>query len=114
MLRPLAFVAVRQEQHEAAVLAPLLLGRGDELIDDDLRAVHEVAELRFPQHERAGIGDGVAVLESEDAVFAEAASRRRRSSRPRCGSVAVCSPSAFSAMTGASAFGAELSAFSGT
>ena len=51
MLRPLAFVAVRQQHHQAAVLAPLLFGAGDELIDDDLRAVHEVAELRFPHHE---------------------------------------------------------------
>ena len=53
------------------MLAPLLFGAGDELVDDDLRAVHEVAELRFPHHERAGIGDGVAVLESEDAVLGE-------------------------------------------
>ena len=48
VLRALAFVAVRQEQREAAEPAPLRLARGDELVDHDLRAVGEVAELRFP------------------------------------------------------------------
>src|SRR4051812_24644126 len=43
MLRALAFVAVRQEHYQAAVLAPLFLSRGDELIDDDLAAVDEIA-----------------------------------------------------------------------
>ena len=33
-------------------LAPLLLAGGDELVDDRLRAVDEVAELRLPQHQR--------------------------------------------------------------
>jgi len=41
------------------------------LIDDDLRAVHEVTELRFPHHERRGIGDGVAVLEAHARVLRE-------------------------------------------
>ena len=54
MLRALAFVAVRQEQREAAQAAPLGLARSDELVDDDLRAVDEVAELGFPDDERDG------------------------------------------------------------
>ena len=41
--------------------------RGEELVDDHLRAVGEVAELRLPQHQRAGIGERVAVLEAEHA-----------------------------------------------
>ena len=52
MLGTLAFVAVRQQQHQAAGLAPLGFGAGDELVDHDLRAVGEVAELRLPQHQR--------------------------------------------------------------
>ncbi len=54
MLRALAFVAVRQQQRDAGQQAPLGFAGGDELVDDDLRAVGEVAELRFPQHERFG------------------------------------------------------------
>jgi hypothetical protein len=49
---PWPFVAVRQQQHEAAHALPLLLAGGDELVDDDLRAVGEIAELRFPQRQR--------------------------------------------------------------
>jgi hypothetical protein len=52
VLRPLPLVAVRQQQHEAGEQAPLVLGRGEELVDDHLRAVDEVAELRLPEHQR--------------------------------------------------------------
>ena len=48
MLRPLPFVAVRQKQRESAEPAPLRFARTDELVDDDLRAVGEIAELAFP------------------------------------------------------------------
>ena len=65
MLRALALEAVGEQQHEAAALAPLVLGGDDELVDDRLRAVAEVAELRFPAHERVAVGDRVAVLEAE-------------------------------------------------
>src|SRR5581483_5988147 len=51
VLRPLAFVAVRQQQHQSGEQAPLVLARGDELVNDDLRAVGEVPELRLPQHQ---------------------------------------------------------------
>ena len=67
----LALVAVRQQQHDRGALAPLLLGRGDELVDDRLRAVDEVPELGLPQHQRVGSLDRVAVLEAEGGVLAE-------------------------------------------
>ena len=51
MLGPLPFVAVRQQQHQRRRQAPLGSARGDELVEDDLRAVDEVAVLRFPQHQ---------------------------------------------------------------
>ena len=57
MLRPLSFIAVRQQQHDAAVLSPLGAVGHDELVDDRLRHVYEVTELRFPQRERIS-GDG--------------------------------------------------------
>ena len=54
VLRPLPFVAVRQHHHETAQAAPLGLARADELIDHDLGAVREIAELRFPDHQLVG------------------------------------------------------------
>ena len=52
VLGSLAFVAVRQQQDEAGEQAPLGFAGGDELVDDDLRAVGEVAELGLPEDER--------------------------------------------------------------
>ncbi|MCY1238751.1 hypothetical protein D9M72_515080 [compost metagenome] len=71
VVRTLAFVAVGQHEHQGGTLAPLLLGRGDELIDDGLRAVDEVAELRFPQHQCIGALHGVSVFEAHRSVFGQ-------------------------------------------
>lgn len=50
-----SLVAVR-EQHDYATLSdPLGLATGDELINDALRRVGEVAELGLPQHHRVGV-----------------------------------------------------------
>jgi hypothetical protein len=62
---------VRKEQDEPRGLAPLGPARDDELVDHDLRAVDEVAELRLPEHEGVGGGDRVAVLERESGVLGE-------------------------------------------
>src|SRR5262249_16799373 len=67
VLRPLPFVAVRQKKDEPREAEPLVLGRDDELIDDDLRRVEEVAELRLPHDEAARAVEAVAILEAEDA-----------------------------------------------
>src|SRR6516165_1202823 len=56
---------MREQQGEAAALSPLVFGRDDELVDDDLAAVAEVSELRFPADERVLIRDRIAVLEAE-------------------------------------------------
>src|SRR5262249_21274518 len=73
MLGPLPLVAMRQEQHDAVGTLPLRVAAGDELVDDDLRAVGEVAELRLPEHERFGIVERVAELEAEHGEFGERA-----------------------------------------
>ena len=49
MFRSLAFVTMRQQHHEPRRLLPLVFRSRDVLIDDRLRAVAEVAKLRFPQ-----------------------------------------------------------------
>ena len=71
VLRALALVAVGQEQDDAAEQAPLVFAGGDELVDDDLRAVGEVAELGFPEDEGFGVVAAVSVLEAEHAGFGE-------------------------------------------
>ncbi len=69
MLRPLAFVAVRQHADEARHAQPLALARRDELVEHDLRAVGEVAELRLPDGERVRLGERIAVLEAEHRLL---------------------------------------------
>ena len=65
MLRPLAFVAVRQQHGEAAVASPFGFAGGDELVNQHLRAVGKVAELRFPDGQPQRLGGGVAVFKAE-------------------------------------------------
>ncbi len=69
MLRTLALIAVRQQQHEAGHAQPFALAGGDELVDHDLRAVGEIAELRLPQHERVRLGEAVTIFEAEHGLF---------------------------------------------
>ncbi len=69
VLRALPFVAVRQQHHQTAHPAPFLFARGDELINHHLRAVGEVAELRFPDGQRTRLCGGVTVFERQHGFF---------------------------------------------
>ena len=71
MLRPLAFIAVRQQADEARHAQPLALARRDELVEHHLRAIGEIAELGLPQHQRIGLGERIAVFEAEHGLFGE-------------------------------------------
>ncbi len=71
MLRALAFVAVRQHQRQAVGTAPLHFAGRDELVDHHLGAVDEVAELRFPDHQRVRIGRRVAELEGQHGLLGQ-------------------------------------------
>jgi len=51
MFRALAFVAVREQHDDAGEQVPFGFAGADELVDDGLRDVDEVAELRFPEDE---------------------------------------------------------------
>ena len=62
---------MRQEQHQAVLLAPLVFCGGKELVDDDLSAVGEVAELCLPNGEGFRAGQGVAVVKAQYRVLAE-------------------------------------------
>src|ERR1700687_71933 len=65
MLWSLALVAVRQKHHEPRRQIPFILARADELVDDHLRAVGEIPELRFPQNERRRIVAANAISTSQ-------------------------------------------------
>ena len=80
-----ALVAVRQQQRQPRGLAPLGQARDDELVDDHLGAVDEVAELRLPQHERLGRLLRVAVLEADAAPSPTAGCCAAPSARARPG-----------------------------
>ena len=71
MVRALALIAMRQQADEARQAQPLPLARRDELIEDDLRAVGEIAELGFPEGERIRLGERIAVFEAEHRHFGE-------------------------------------------
>ena len=73
MFRALPFVAVGQEHDQAAGPAPFRLGRGDELVDDDLGAVGEIAELGLPHDEHVGLVERIAVIEAEHGGLGEQA-----------------------------------------
>src|SRR5467141_5227779 len=65
MLWSLALVAVRQKHHQPRRQIPFILARADELVDDHLRAIDEIPELRFPQNERLGVVAAESVFETE-------------------------------------------------
>ena len=60
---------MRQHEGQAVHAAPLHFTRGDELVDHHLRAVGEVPELGFPNHQRVWVVRGVAVLEGQHSFF---------------------------------------------
>ena len=71
MLRPLPFVAVRQQQGQTRDPTPFGFARGNELIDHHLRAIGEVTELAFPDHERVRLGRGITVFEGHHSFFGQ-------------------------------------------
>ena len=67
----LPVVAVGEEHDDCGEQAPFGFAGCDELIDDALCAVDEVAELGFPEDKSFGVVAGVAVLEAESCGFGE-------------------------------------------
>ena len=88
VVRPLPFVRVRQQQHQRRPQPPLAARRDEELVDHHLRAVDEVAVLRFPDHQPRRLLDVVAVLEAD---------RPRSRSAGCCGSRTPPAPAAATA-----------------
>src|SRR4030095_3742374 len=64
---------MRQEQNDSARPLPFRFRGNDELIDDGLRAVREIAELSFPKAKHARVIERIAVVETEDRGFGQKA-----------------------------------------
>ncbi|MNT31173.1 hypothetical protein D3C72_1669980 [compost metagenome] len=71
MLRTLPFVAVWQQHHQATHTAPFLLAGADELVDNNLRTVSKVTELRFPDSQGARLCGGIAVFKRQYRFFGQ-------------------------------------------
>ena len=69
MLWALALEAVRQKHDKTRHAQPFAFTRTDELVEHDLRAVGEIAELRFPKRQRIWLRQRVAVLKPENRIF---------------------------------------------
>ncbi len=71
VLGTLAFVAVRQEQGQAAQAAPLGFTGSDELVDHHLGAIGEITELGFPDDQGVRRSRGVAVFEAQHGFLGQ-------------------------------------------
>ena len=71
MLGPLPFVTMRKQKHDAARPLPFALRTGDKLIDDHLRTVGKITELRLPLTEHLGVVQRIPVIESQHCGFAQ-------------------------------------------
>src|SRR5262249_40600286 len=69
MLGALPLVAVRQQEHDSAGPLPFRFCRDDELIDDRLRAIGEITELRFPEAEHFWVVERVTVIKPKHRGF---------------------------------------------
>src|SRR5688572_9757661 len=61
--------AMRQEQHNSAQPAPLVFSACQELVDDHLGAIAEVAILGFPGNKALRTIQAVAILKPEHSGF---------------------------------------------
>src|ERR1700722_19053144 len=71
MFGALAFITVGQKKDKAGEQVPLIFSGADELIDDGLRDIGEVAKLGFPQDQSFGIVATVSVFKSHHPRFRE-------------------------------------------
>ena len=60
---------MRQHERQAVHTAPLHFAGGNELVNDHLGAVGEVAELSFPNDQGVGIVGSVAILKAKHSFF---------------------------------------------
>ena len=64
---------MRQQEHKRRLLSPFRARGQHEFVEHNLRTVHEIAVLRFPNDEPFGRLHVVAVLESDGGIFRQRA-----------------------------------------
>src|SRR5262249_35170307 len=69
MFRALTLVSMRKEKNYAAGSLPFRLGTDDELIDYDLGAVGEVAELCFPHAKQVRVIHRISVVKPQNSCL---------------------------------------------
>src|SRR4051812_20347573 len=69
----LSFETMREQQHNAAEPIPFVLGTRQKLIDEHLRSVHEIAELRLPTNQTVRAVEAVAVVKPKHPVLGKRA-----------------------------------------
>ena len=62
---------MRQKKDDRGALTPFLLRAADELVDDGLGTIEEVAELGLPEHQCVRSLDRIAVLEAHRGILRE-------------------------------------------
>lgn len=71
MLWALAVHSVWEQENKSTVHVPLHFGGGDVVINYDLSSVGEISKLSLPANQTIRISNGIAVVESHDAIFGE-------------------------------------------
>jgi hypothetical protein len=71
MFRSLPVHSIREQHHEPAFNVPFSLSAHKEVIDDDLRAIREIAKLAFPANQEVGNRERIAVVEPENTKLSE-------------------------------------------
>src|SRR5690606_11700051 len=67
----LTFVAMGKHEGQTALAAPLGFARRNELVDDNLCAIDEIAELGFPDGKRVGFCCSVTIFKRQDRLFGQ-------------------------------------------
>jgi hypothetical protein len=69
VLRPHAFETVGEQQYETAQPLPFGLTTGYVQIDYSLGVIDKVTELSLPDSQPFRLGEGIPILEADDASF---------------------------------------------
>ncbi len=69
MFGALALVSMRQQQYDTGGQIPFVFSSGNELVDDHLRAISEISELRLPSHQCFRIVTAVTIFKSQNGGF---------------------------------------------
>ena len=62
---------MRKQHHQTGEQSPFIFAGDDELVDDDLRAIGEIAELCLPQHQAIRIVAAESIFKTQHGSFGQ-------------------------------------------